>query len=132
MIIIRRMRHGFAVIGCPASVQSSRSSKRRFMTLVADAARNTVSEPVASSTGIRIEVDWFTSGLENKPDVDNIIKPIQDALMGIVFADDSQVETVTARRHDLLAVTTFMREPLEIIDPIMQGCEEYVYIRIYQ
>jgi hypothetical protein len=126
------MRHGFPVAGCPVSVQSTPSSKRRYRALVADAARNTISEPVASSKRITIEIDWFTPGFESKPDVDNIIKPIQDALKGIVFVDDSQVEDVTARKHDLLAITSFMREPLSIIDPIIQGCKEYVYVRVYQ
>jgi crossover junction endodeoxyribonuclease RusA len=132
MIVIKHMRHGFPVVGCPASVQSTPSSKRRYRTLVADAARNTVSEPVAGSKRITIEIDWFTLGFENKPDVDNIIKPIQDALKGIVFVDDSQVEGVMTRKHDLLTITSFVRETLNIIDPIIQGCKEYVYVRIYQ
>jgi crossover junction endodeoxyribonuclease RusA len=132
MIVIKHMRHGFHVVGCPASVQSTPSSKRQYRTLVADAARSTVSEPITGPERIMIEIDWFTQSLENKPDVDNIIKPIQDALKGIVFVDDSQVESVTARKHDLLTITSFVREPLGIIDPIIQGCKEYVYVRIYQ
>jgi len=132
MIVIKHMRHGFSVVGCPASVQSTPSSKKQYRTLVADTARSIVSEPVAVSKRITIEIDWFTLGFENKPDVDNIIKPIQDALKGIVFVDDSQVQSVTARKHDLLTITSFVGEPLYIIDPIIQGCKEYVYVRIYQ
>ena len=35
------------------------------------------------------------------PDVDNIIKPIQDALVGVVYVDDRQVQHTSSRRRDL-------------------------------
>ncbi|NJL74677.1 MAG: RusA family crossover junction endodeoxyribonuclease [Saprospiraceae bacterium] len=35
------------------------------------------------------------------PDVDNIIKPMQDALVGLVYVDDKQVVETSSRRRDL-------------------------------
>jgi Holliday junction resolvase RusA-like endonuclease len=78
-----------------------------------------------------VEVDWFSKGFQNKPDVDNIIKPIQDALKGIVFEDDNQLESVAVRKHDTTTIICFMREPLYLIEPLMNGCKEYVFVRIY-
>jgi hypothetical protein len=78
-----------------------------------------------------VEVDWFSKGFQNKSDVDNIIKPIQDALKGIVFEDDNQLESVVVRKHDTTTIICFMREPLCLIEPLMNGCKEYVFVRIY-
>jgi hypothetical protein len=38
---------------------------------------------------VAIKITYYYEG--NTPDVDNIIKPIQDALIGIVYVDDAQV-----------------------------------------
>ena len=130
-VIIRRIRHSFAVIGLPVSQQASPKSKRQYQTTVAKAASNSVVSPIKDAEKIKIEIDWFSEGFQNKPDVDNIIKPIQDALKGIVFTDDKQVESVVARKHDTLSVIYFMREPLCLVEPLMNGHNEYVFVRVY-
>lgn len=38
---------------------------------------------------VSLSITYYYDG--DAPDVDNIIKPIQDALIGIVYRDDSQV-----------------------------------------
>jgi hypothetical protein len=51
-----------------------------------------VKEPLESD---RIDLDiWFEAVRGMRPDVDNILKPILDALNGIVYADDRQVRSV--------------------------------------
>ena len=130
-VIVRRMKYGFAVIGLPVSTQSSPKSKRQYQTTVAEAASKNVASPVRDNEKIKIEIDWFSEGFQNKPDVDNIIKPIQDALKGILFVDDKQVESIVARRHDILSVIHFMREPLCLIELLMNGHREYVFLRVY-
>jgi len=130
-VIVRRIRYSFAVIGLPVSTQSSSRSKRQYQTVVAKAATKSVVSTIRGSERIKIEIDWFSEGFQNKPDVDNIIKPIQDALKGIVFADDNQVESIVARRHDTLGVIRFMREPLCLVEPLMSGHREYVFVRVY-
>jgi len=130
-VIIRQIRRSFAVIGLPVSVQGGSKSKQQYQTTVAKAASTSMVSPIKGDERIKIEIDWFSGGFQNKPDVDNIIKPIQDALKGIVFTDDKQVESVVARKHDTLSVIYFMREPLCLIEPLMNGCKEYVFVRIY-
>lgn len=130
-VIVRRIRYSFAVIGSPVSQQGSSRSKRQYQTTVARVARENVASPIRGDERIKIEIDWFSEGFQNKPDVDNIIKPIQDALRGIVFPDDNQVESIIARRHDILSVIRFMEEPLCLVEPLMNGHREYVFVRIY-
>ena len=130
-VIVRRIRYGFAVIGSPVSQQSSPRSKQQYQTAVAKAASNSVVNTIKGDERIKIEIDWFSEGSQNKPDVDNIIKPILDALKGIVFVDDNQVDSIVARKHDILRVTRFIEEPLSIIEPLLNGHKEYVFVRIY-
>lgn len=130
-VVVRHIRYSFAVLGLPVSQQANSKSKRRYQTTVAKAASNSVVSPIQADERIKIEIDWFSEGFQNKPDVDNIIKPIQDALKGIAFADDNQVVSVEIRRHDTTSIIRFMEEPLCLTKPLMNGCMEYVFVRIY-
>jgi hypothetical protein len=130
-VVIRRIRYSFAVVGVPVSSQGSRESKKRYQQLVAQEAIKSVPSPIEDKQKVRIEIDWFSEGFENKPDSDNIAKPIIDALKGIVFADDKQVQSHVVRKHDTLGVMTFQMEPLLIVEPLLNGNNDYVFIRIY-
>ena len=130
-VIVRQIRYSFAVVGLPVSVQSSPKSKRRYQTKVAEAASKSMASLKGGGERVKIEIDWFSEGFQNKPDVDNIIKPIQDALKGTIFSDDSQVESIVARKHDILSVNFFMREPLCLVEPLIEGHREYVFVRVY-
>ena len=61
-------------------------------------------------------------------DIDNIIKPIQDALVGVILADDFQVTDVDSHRRFLgeLDITKF--PPLLLAG--VSSNQECVYIRI--
>ena len=62
-------------------------------------------------------------------DTDNIIKPIQDALVGLVFEDDSLVSDVESHRR-------FMSDPIEIksLPSLLQRAvitgKECVYVKV--
>lgn len=62
-------------------------------------------------------------------DVDNILKPIMDALIGLTFDDDSRVTDATSRRRYLKG--TFR---LEGVSPALAGGfalgREFVYVRV--
>ena len=62
-------------------------------------------------------------------DVDNIIKPIQDALIGVVFADDSQVSDVDSHRRFLSDRIDITNLPPLLIENIVNGAE-CVYVRV--
>lgn len=48
---------------------------------------------------VRITITYYYEG--DSPDVDNIIKPIQDAMHGVVFVDDAQVDETKSRKRPL-------------------------------
>lgn len=62
-------------------------------------------------------------------DVDNIIKPIQDALRTVVFADDSQVSDVDSHRRFLSDRIDITNLPPLLIEGVATG-EECVYVRV--
>jgi len=62
-------------------------------------------------------------------DIDNIIKPIQDALVGVVYADDFLISDVDAHRRFLSDNNDITELPGVLMDGIACG-QEGVYIRV--
>lgn len=80
----------FTIKGPPISHQAKSTSRRRWQTAVAAAASAKVQNgDTPISDNVAIKITYYFEG--DTPDVDNIIKPIQDALIGIVYVDDAQV-----------------------------------------
>ncbi len=48
---------------------------------------------------VSVTIPYFYDG--SSPDVDNIIKPIQDGLIGIVIKDDEQVVDTKSRKRNI-------------------------------
>ncbi len=48
---------------------------------------------------VRLQVTFYRES--ELGDVDNLLKPIQDALQGVAYNDDRQITDVTARRRDI-------------------------------
>lgn len=63
-------------------------------------------------------------------DMDNLIKPVQDALEGIAYLDDRQVRDVTGNWRDIAG-----RYPLRYISPCLSAAfsegHEFVHIRLW-
>jgi len=82
------------VEGHPQSLQANRKGLERYKERIRNAAGNVVPHPTKSK---RIDIEiFFRAERPLRADVDNIIKPILDALKGIVYLDDSQVRSVRA------------------------------------
>ena len=80
----------FTITGPPISQQAKGSSRRRWKAAVAGAAAAVLPASSAPNTGdVALSITYYYDG--DPPDVDNIIKPIQDALIGVVYVDDRQV-----------------------------------------
>ena len=79
----------------PKSSQSKdKGSKANYLQEIKDATKKQVPYPVKSG---RIDIEIFFVALRTmRADVDNIIKPILDALIDIVYFDDNQVRSVRA------------------------------------
>ena len=90
----------FVVEGTPASLQSKSSRKRAWKAKVAHEATAKWPGSVPPTNNlVAVRITYFYDTVS--PDVDNIIKPIQDALVGIVYNDDSQVTDTTSRKRNI-------------------------------
>ncbi len=66
---------------------------------------------------------------DSPADIDNIIKPIQDTLIGVVFADDFQVTDIASHRRFLSHGIDITKLPALLNKGVVAG-KECVYIRI--
>lgn len=83
--------------------------------------------PPVSAPGLRFTIVYLCDSAP--ADIDNIIKPIQDALVGLVFDDDFLISDVDSHRR-------FLADPIDFfaLPPLLQAGaakgEECVYVRI--
>ena len=90
----------FTINGTPVSLQArNRTRLRAWKTAVANAASTATNGAIPTIDDVAIEITYYYVG--DTPDVDNIIKPIQDALIGIVYKDDDQVVDTRSRKSRL-------------------------------
>ena len=62
-------------------------------------------------------------------DIDNIIKPIMDALIGVAYLDDSVVEAVSAQKFEPDADWSF-EQPSDMLSAALDTDAPVVYVRI--
>lgn len=62
-------------------------------------------------------------------DVDNIIKPIQDALVGLVFSDDSMITDAISRKRQLGGTFDLSGVSAVLVEGFEYG-DEFVYVHI--
>lgn len=88
----------FTVVGPPVSHQSDNKSllvgwRARITTA---AARDWTALPLTCD--LRIAVTYYHEGASVRIDGDNMLKPIQDALIGLLFVDDKQITDAQVRK----------------------------------
>jgi crossover junction endodeoxyribonuclease RusA len=66
---------------------------------------------------------------DSPADIDNIIKPVQDALVGVVYADDALVTDVDSHKRFLSDTIDITNLPSLLIQGVVLG-EECIYIRV--
>ena len=105
----------FHLAGTPVSLQGRPASKDRWKNEVADAARRRIAEIVdwtyLAPVPLALTIYYFPIAPMGG-DIDNIVKPIMDALIGVVYVDDKIVERVTVQKFEP-AVTWEFSEPSE-------------------
>jgi Holliday junction resolvase RusA-like endonuclease len=91
----------FTIQGPPVSNQTrNRARLQQWKQEVRAAAQERVENgTTAVADAVQITITYYYEG--DSPDVDNIIKPIQDALNGLVFIDDAQVAETKSRKRPL-------------------------------
>ena len=91
---IRKPAFRIWIPGSPRAAGKNSRARRRYVEQIRKAASEVVPYPT-KSTRIDIEV-FFYAETSLRADVDNVIKPILDALIGVVYEDDRQVRSVKA------------------------------------
>lgn len=113
----------------PVSSQTRRRENLRewkaYVTGLASMAWPVGSPPFEGN--LRVTLVYLAS--DDPADVDNIIKPIQDALVGLVYEDDETVCDVDSHRR-------LITQPIDVTElpPLLQSGvasgEECVYVRV--
>ena len=119
----------FVIDGPPVSQQARRREKvRRWKNEVRKAAAQhwPVGElPVAEP--VMLTITYFYEDV--LMDVDNIPKPISDALKGLVYADDEQVTDVLCRKRNRNTVIR-VKSPSSVLTDRLRRGKEFLYIGV--
>jgi crossover junction endodeoxyribonuclease RusA len=91
----------FIVDGPPVSQQTRRRERlRAWKVMLRQEAEKYWSPEHKAATGfVMLQVTYFYDAIAI--DVDNIIKPIQDSIIGLAYFDDDQVTDVFVRKRNL-------------------------------
>lgn len=74
-----------------------------------------------------IVITYYYEG--ETPDVDNIIKPIQDAMIGVVFVDDRQAIETRCRKRSLDGTFKIKGASAVLLNAFADG-ESFLHIRV--
>ena len=94
-------RFEFIVNGPPVSQQARRRERlKAWKTTVRQEAEKYWSPEQKTAIGyVKLQITYFYDSLVI--DVDNIAKPIQDAIIGLAYIDDNQVTDILVRKRNL-------------------------------
>jgi len=121
-----------AVPGVPASLQGSSRKRADWRTRVASAAlsRWPADEPPLA-VPLALTVAFLHSG--EPVDVDNMLKPTLDGLIGIAYDDDDRLDQVLGLRRDLREGWRAARVSAVLAGALVQatiGGRPFVYLRL--
>ena len=115
----------FYLIGPPRSQQASRLGLRAWRRRVRQEAERGWEGGAPFGGDVKIAIVYFYNA--NPMDVDNIPKPILDALKGLVYDDDSQITDLECRKRVVgIRYNTGRESP--ILDIALDAEEPFVYI----
>jgi crossover junction endodeoxyribonuclease RusA len=120
----------FTVPGPPVSHQSRNKAKLaawRQMVRRAASVRWGTAAPVSGT--LRISVSYYHRGLAVRIDNDNMVKPIQDALIGLVYQDDQLITDTTVRKTSIDGPFYVRGYSLTLLEALSKG-DEFLHIVI--
>ena len=119
-----------AIIGNPVSQQTrNRDRLRRWMGEIWTAARRHWDEAEPYEGSVMVTVIYFSQGVAF--DLDNIPKPVLDALKGLVFRDDNQVTDLICRKIFLSGNWEIFSESVALNEALIDG-SEFLHIVVEQ
>lgn len=117
----------FLILRRPLSLQAKRPNLQAWKAFVTNEAQKQWSSPLIEEGNLHISIVYLCD--DSPPDVDNIVKPILDALVGLVFEDDILIADVESHRRYLSEGIDVTNLPLLLQTAASKG-EECVYVRI--
>ena len=123
----------FAVKGPPVGVNAkehsavSRKKYRDWMARVAAAASDRLEpdwHPTKCDEIVVAIFNYYSGGFH---DVDNVIKPIFDALSGVLYEDDRQIYKVTSERFDRSQSNSIL-DPSAVLVIALDAYLEFVHV----
>jgi crossover junction endodeoxyribonuclease RusA len=120
----------FVVAGVPVSGQSKSRGREAWKAKISNECRLQLPESAFLAQGpISILIYHFPDG-EMMGDIDNIIKPILDALVAVVYIDDRLVERVTAQKFETSRVPPKWSSPSVTLFSAISGQKPLTYVRV--
>lgn len=134
---------GFVVVGKPPSAHPRNAVKRRRLDswraqVEAEARLSRTPGDVPVSGEVRVRVDYFSTVMAqgDRPDIDGILKPILDAMEGIVYANDRQVVDLCARKRDTTVearsdlLPRIVQQRFEQHPGTLDEIDDFVYVQV--
>jgi hypothetical protein len=97
------------------------------MVRTAASARWGTAAPV--EVALRIAVSYYHRGLAVRIDNDNMVKPIQDALIGLVYHDDRLITDMTVRKTSIDGLFRVRGYSRVLLEALSQG-DEFLHVII--
>lgn len=120
----------FIVEGVPVSLAAKRAQTReKWKMRVARAARAVLQEGHwATLEPVAVTIFYFPRTIL-AGDLDNIVKPILDALCAVIYVDDRQIERIVVQKFEPTRLIPFS-DPTAALAEAVEGIEPLVYIRV--
>lgn len=120
----------FTVPGPPVSHQSrDRSRLQQWRQIVREAAARQWQSADSSSEPLRIVVAYYHERPAVRMDNDNLLKPIQDALIGLIYDDDRQITDTVVRKAAIDGRFRVRGASRILLEAFSRG-DEFLYVKI--
>jgi crossover junction endodeoxyribonuclease RusA len=114
----------------PVSLQTrNRANLQLWKDYVYTEAAKTWKDKVYSGINLHLTLVYLYN--QDPVDTDNIVKPIQDALVGLIYDDDAFVSDVESHRRSLSGTFDLTKCSALLIQAILSG-NECVYVRVQE
>jgi len=112
----------------PVSHQTrNRANLQRWKSYVRDLAIGVWTGPIWCEPGLELRLIYLAN--EDPVDVDNIIKPIQDALIGVIYLEDGLVTDVESHRRPIKG-TFDITHCSKLLTEALLSNDECVYVSV--
>ena len=120
----------FCVEGPPISMQTrNRHQLQEWKSKIRNAATAIWASSPLPDGNLRLKISYFYEDSVPEIDVDNLIKPIQDALIGVVYLDDRQILDTRCRKRRIDGSFRIRGISPVLADAFVRG-NEFFHIKI--